>query len=223
MSAAFYHLLVLVVAAYAVIRGFRRKMSGQIPAAIGTAFGAVCANIFNRPVAETIWGLFPWVDGKVQESFAYSVAASILIFFAVFILFRFITSFIGAAFRYVDTTVLDNISGALFSLFLYLLYVSMAYNFLLSINTDSPLHKSLKSDDGNIVEEVMALAPAVLGCESPQELAHRLQLEDAKRISMSDKADKQYRCLSDKQYADCRTNKIEYQLINYKNLEFVRT
>lgn len=189
MSAAFYHLLVLVVAAYAVIRGFRRKMSGQIPAAIGTAFGAVCANIFNRPVAETIWGLFPWVDGKVQESFAYSVAASIIIFFAVFILFRFITSFIGAAFRYVDTTVLDNISGALFSLFLYLLYVSMAYNFLLSINTDSPLHKSLKSDDGNIVEEVMALAPAVIGCESPQELAHRLQLEDAKKISMSGKTD----------------------------------
>ena len=32
----------------------------------------------------------------------------------------------------------------------------------------------------------MLLAPAVLGCEGPDESAHRIQLEEAKKISIND-------------------------------------
>lgn len=67
-----------------------------------------------------------------------------------------------------------------------MLLVSMAYNLILGFDSGSVLLKSMKSDDGNIVEEVMLLAPAVLGCEGPDELAHRIQLEEAKKISIND-------------------------------------
>ena len=61
--------------------------------------------------------------------------------------------------------------------------MSIAYNFLLALNPGSILLKSARSDDGNAVGEVMLLAPSLLGGEDVEELFHRVQLEEAKKIS----------------------------------------
>lgn len=186
MSVVLYHILVLGVAAFAVLRGFRMKFSRQLPAVIGTAFGIVCARIFTDPLAEVLRGAFPWIQGEASESFTYGIVAASLVFLAVYAVFRTVTSFLLFVFKNSDSTILDNIGGSLFTLFEYMLLVSMAYNIILGFDSDSILLKSMKSDDGNIVEEVMLLAPAVLGCEGPDELAHRIQLEEAKKISIND-------------------------------------
>ena len=43
--------------------------------------------------------------------------------------------------------------------------------------------KYASSDDGNVVEVVMMLAPGLLGCRSYEDLYHLLQLREAKKIS----------------------------------------
>lgn len=186
MSVVLYHILVLGVAAFAVLRGFRMKFSRQLPTVIGTAFGIVCARIFTDPLADVLRGAFPWIQGEASESFTYGIVAASLVFLAVYAVFRTVTSFLLFVFKNSDSTILDNIGGSLFTLFEYMLLVSMAYNIILGFDSDSILLKSMKSDDGNIVEEVMLLAPTVLGCEGPDELAHRIQLEEAKKISIND-------------------------------------
>ena len=186
MSVVLYHVLVLGVVALAVLRGFRMNFFRQLPSVIGTAFGIVCARIFTAPLSDIIKGAFPWIQGSVSESFTYGIVAASFVFMAVYAVFRTVTSFLLSVFRETDSTILDNIGGSLFTLFEYMLLVSMAYNLILGFDSGSVLLKSMKSDDGNIVEEVMLLAPAVLGCEGPDELAHRIQLEEAKKISIND-------------------------------------
>lgn len=187
MSVVLYHILVLGVAAFAVLRGFRMKFSRQLPAVIGTAFGIVCARIFTDPLADVLRGAFNWIPyGSAEESFTCGIVAASLVFLAVYAVFRTVTTFLLFVFKNTDSTILDNIGGSLFTLFEYMLLVSMAYNIILGFHSDSILLKSMKSDDGNIVEEVMLFAPAVLGCEGPDELAHRIQLEEAKKISIND-------------------------------------
>ncbi len=51
------------------------------------------------------------------------------------------------------------------------------------ISSPLPAIALLRSDDGNAVGEVMLLAPSLLGGEDVEELFHRVQLEEAKKIS----------------------------------------
>ncbi len=44
-------------------------------------------------------------------------------------------------------------------------------------------NNNASADDGNVVECVMLLAPGLLGCGSVEDLAHILQLKEAKKIS----------------------------------------
>lgn len=82
-----------------------------------------------------------------------------------------------------DRTILDNLGGAVYSLFKYMMFLSMAYNFIVVLNPGTVLLKSAKSDDGNAIEEVMLLSPALLGGQDVMDLSHLIQLEDAKKIS----------------------------------------
>ena len=61
MHAAAFHIIVIAVAAVAVVRGWRRGLSGQAASVLGFAFGTVCAHVM-APWAEAevaSWGLMP--------------------------------------------------------------------------------------------------------------------------------------------------------------------
>ena len=49
--------------------------------------------------------------------------------------------------------------------------------------TTGGLARTARFHDGNIVEGVMKIAPAVLGFPDGEEVGHYQQLEDAKKIS----------------------------------------
>lgn len=185
--------LVLVVALVAVIWGFRRGMARQTPSLIGVAFGIICARLFAEPMQEVIYGAFPEAHGSVGEEFIYSTIARTLIFAGVFLIFATITGFLG---RVLDddenSTILNNIGGSIFSLFKYMLILSLCMNCAVAMQLTRParepdrlpdLIEYMKSDDGNAVEEAMLLGPACVGGEDGEELAHRLQLAAARRIS----------------------------------------
>lgn len=184
MQSVIYHLIVVIVAAFSTIVGFRRGLGRQTPSVIGLAFGIVCARLLSPGLDGVLYGAFPSVHGKVEERFLYDTLSSGLIFFSIYAIFRTLTGFLGKVLASTsDSTILDNLAGSLFGLFKYMLFLSIVYNFLCGASSESELRKCARSDDGNIVEEVMLLSPALLGGEDVMDLSHKIQLEEAKKIS----------------------------------------
>lgn len=178
-----YALIILLVAAFSAVRGFKRGLARQVPSLIGTAFAIVSARILSPGLFDVLYDNFPSAHGHVEQNYIYFSFSNGIIFFAIFAIFTFTTKFLGKALHRNNRTILDNLGGGLFALFNSLLMMSLILNIILSLNLNSSLLKAAKSDDGNIVTEVMLLSPALLGGEDVEDLSHEVQLEEAKKIS----------------------------------------
>lgn len=183
MSDAVFHILAITVAAVAVIKGFGRGFTGQVSGVLGFAFGTVCAHVFDSQSEMFVRGLLPGIKDSVAAPFIYSVLGASLIYVSVFLIFRIFTKVLRAAMQVFYIGMLDRLLGAAFCLAKYMLILSIIYNLILCVNPDSRLLKYATTRDGNIVEIVMMLAPGLLGCDSYEDLAHLLQLREAKKIS----------------------------------------
>lgn len=177
-----YHVIPLVVAAYSLSRGYRKGFNRQIPKLIGFCFGIVCAHLFSAPAEECMRSIFPGIASRVEGGYIYSVLSTGSIYILIYFLLNICTSFLKLIFRS-KPEIIGRLTGSLFCFIRYMLMLSVMYNIWLGMNPRSELMKFAKSDDGNIVEMVMLISPAVLGGESVEDLAHKLQLEDAKSIS----------------------------------------
>lgn len=178
-----YSLIVLLGAALAAFWGFRKGFSRQVPSLIGLAFGIISARLFGPAMYDILYGAFPSAHSRIEENFVYDTTSRAFVFIAIYYIFKTITFFLSRAFKNDEPTILNNIGGSLLSMFKYLLAVSIFFNFLVAVNLDSALLKAVKSDDGNAVEEVLLLSPALFGGENILDLSHKLQLEEAKKIS----------------------------------------
>ncbi|MDE7413847.1 MAG: CvpA family protein [Muribaculaceae bacterium] len=178
-----FHIIVILVLAFSTIKGFRDRLSSMTPSAFGIAFGVLCSYIFRFPVEEYVRTTLPYEASSVEGEFIISNISCSLIFIIAFTIFFFSTYVLKYLFKKIDTGLLDNISGALFGAFRGALYISIAYNLFLAVFPDSRLLKYAMHDDGDIVHEVMLISPFLLGSESVDELAHKVQLEKAKTIS----------------------------------------
>lgn len=178
-----YHMIAVGVAGASVVVGFRRGLARQTPAVIGVAFGIVSARLLAPGLDEVLYGAFPSVHGKVEERFLYDTLSTGLVFFSIYAIFRTVTSFLGKVMASGDKSILDNLAGALFGLFKWILFLSIFFNFICGASEGSDLRRCARSDDGNIAEEVMLLAPTLLGGEDVVDLSHKIQLDEAKKIS----------------------------------------
>lgn len=176
-------LTAIAVIGVSLVAGYRRGGTRQIPRLIGILIGAVCARIFLQPVMNAFMEAFPQAMGRTETGYFYSTLAGGLVFVAVYIIFRFATSFIAYALRKREKSVINGIAGSVISLTTYVIFLSLFYNAMLCMSPRSALMDSMQADDGNIVEEVLMAAPAVLGTQTPEELRHSQQLEDASKIS----------------------------------------
>lgn len=183
MSEAAYHIVVIVVGAVAVIKGFHSGFTGQISGVLGFAFGTVCTHVFSdQAEAATRW-LLPGIEGHVGAGFIYSVISAALVYIVVYLLFKMLTRVLKSAMQVFYVGMLDKLLGSAFCLTKYMLLLSIVYNLIVCVNPSSQLMKYATSDDGNVVECVMLLAPGLLGCHSFEDLSHLLQLREAKKIS----------------------------------------
>lgn len=178
-----YFIAVLAVALVAVFRGFRAGFIGCVADVLGLGFGITCARMFGEPFEIWLRGVFTSWAGRVTGEFVYSLAAATLIFVVTFVVFRFIGQVLKAAMSVIHVGTFNSLAGCLFCLMEYLLFLSLAFNVFVAVRPRSSLMKTATADDGNIVRETMFLGPALLGCENFEELAHKLQLEDARKIS----------------------------------------
>lgn len=178
-----YHLLVIIVALLAIVRGYRRGLTGQVTSVLGLAFGVVCCHIF-------IPGMTGFFDGwhmighfRDGGEYLTSNLSGAIIFFGVYFLFRSITGILRKAADQLGTSLLDSIIGAVFCLYNYLLMLSIAFNVAVGWNTESSLMHDGRSDDGNLVNIVLRIGPAALGSVTFGEFSHEMQLRDARKIS----------------------------------------
>ncbi|MBD5309486.1 MAG: CvpA family protein [Bacteroides sp.] len=183
MGEAAYHIIVLVVAAVALFKGFRSGFTGQVSGILGFAFGTVCCHVFGEDVESVIRMIFPGIADVPGNTFIYSVLGVAVVYIAVYLVFRMLTGVLRSAMQVFGLGLLDRLFGSAFCMVKYLLFLSIAYNIIVCVNPDSPLMKYANADDGNVVECVMLLAPEFLGCYSFADLSHILQLRAARRIS----------------------------------------
>lgn len=183
MTDLLYHLIVIAVLAFGTIKGFRQRLTTQVPSCIAIAFGIVCSYIFRFPTEELVRSFLKAEANGVDGEFVISNLACTLIFIISYTIFYLCTYVLKFFLRMLETGLLDNIAGAIFGVMRGALFISMAYNLLLSVFPDSRLLKYAMHDDGDIVHEVMLISPFMLGSESVDELAHKVQLEQAKTIS----------------------------------------
>lgn len=183
MSDIIFHIIVIAVAVLAIFRGFRRKLTNQISSILGFSFGIVGAHVFAPEIEPSIRQIIPLFEGRVTESFAYSFISAAVIYIISLILFSIFTRVLRSALQVFETNVLDAIFGALYTTALYLFNLSLLYNLFVCIDPGSSLVKLTADDDGNLVEGIVLYAPSALGAENVNDLAHKIQLLEAKKIS----------------------------------------
>lgn len=183
MWSGIWHLVVITVAVWAIVTGFRRGFMRQAGWMLAVAFGIVgsrLASVDFNPVVEE-W-VPQWVDG-FKRTFVVQTLAGSLIYIVVSVVIGLIALPLGGILRVLGGGILDSIGGAIFRLFQYLMIISIAFNLVVDMNPGGDLTRSSRQHDGNVVEGVMQLAPSVLGFPGGEEVGHRQQLEDAKKIS----------------------------------------
>ena len=61
--------------------------------------------------------------------------------------------------------------------------LSVLFNLMVGMSPDSKLMKQAQADDGNVVREILLLFPSLTGGSDIEELALKIQLREAKKIS----------------------------------------
>lgn len=178
-----YTLIVLVVGALSVVWGFRRGLGRQTSSIVAIAFGLVSARLLAPGLQQVLYGAFDSLRGAVEEQFIYETLSASIVFVTVYGVFRAIISFIDRVIGQGEKTLIGNLGGALFATFKHLVMLSVLLNLMVGIDIDSKLMKQAQADDGNVVREILLLFPSLTGGSDVEDLALKIQLREAKKIS----------------------------------------
>ena len=183
MTETVYPLLVILLGVVGLVSGYRRGLARQVSGVLGVAFGIVCARLFSPVCGEKLLEIYPAVGDGFAGPFTVSCLSAGGVFVFVYLLFDSVTSILRSAMQLISVGMLDSLAGGVFGMFRYLLFVSLAYNLAADINPEGRLVGYARCHDGNVVEEVMLIAPALLDFRGIDELCHAVQLREASRIS----------------------------------------
>ena len=189
-----YPLLIIAVILLAIWRGWKLGMVFQLASLLGLAFGCVAARLLAPEVE-------PWVAEHLEEyigseptplqDYALSCVSAALVFVAVYLAFKLIASLLKSAMSLLNVGAFNNILGAAFNAAKWIVILSVVLNVWLALFPDSRLGTYTNDGDGNVVELVMAVAPALMDTESPDELDHQKRLEQAREMEQDAAAGEQ--------------------------------
>lgn len=183
MQNTIYLTVILFMAAFSAVIGFRRGFTGQLASLLSLAFGAVGSRILTPRFAPSFE---PWVSDVLHEpfvGFSSELFCAVCIYIFIYALFSFFTGILNGAVSVFRVGMFNRLSGSFFCIFKNLLWVSIAYTVILSLNPESGLLKYARQNDGNVISAVMELTPAILGCNGANDLAHLIQMKEAAKIS----------------------------------------
>lgn len=187
-----YPLIIIILLTFAAWRGWERGMLNQIASLLGLAFGFVTARLFYEPMSEVIDPMFPGPETFADEPFGtplrrytlYIVSAS-AVFIITYMVFTLIGSVLSRAMQLIHTGAVNSILGAALCFCKWLVLLSIILNLMLVAKPEGALAKYCNDGDGNVVELVMNVAPALFNTESPAELNHYKRLQQAKQLEQS--------------------------------------
>lgn len=178
-----YYILVVIIAVWSIFTGYGRGFMRQIGALLGVAFGIVAARMLAPAFVPTVDG---WLlDGFTgfNRPFVSETLGCGLIYFVVSGIITLATWPLGKLMRVFGSGVLDSIGGALLRMFQWLIALSIVFNLIVDLSPAGELTRTSRLHDGNIVEGVLKIAPALMDFPGAEEVGYRQQLEDAKKIS----------------------------------------
>lgn len=186
-----YPLMFIAVLVYAVWRGWNKGMIHQVASLLGLSFGFVAARLFVDHIAGLIDPHFPSPDhfgaepfGGMMRGYTLSLASAALVFTAVYWVFRLLGLVLESAMQLIHTGAVNSIIGAAFCACKWTVILSVVFNLWLAFKPDCGLLKYCDAGDGNVVELVMQVAPALFGTESPDDLEHYRRLEQGKQLGL---------------------------------------
>lgn len=180
-----WHLIVLIVTGFAMIRGWRLGFIGQMGGVLGVAFGVVTAHLFMDPAAHFFMQLHLWPIDNVAAHFASQLLGCSAIYAITYFALWCFGRLLAEAMSIIPTGILNALFGSAICIAKYLIALSIFFNIAVASNPQSLLMKYACDDDGNIVQGVMNIAHPALGCQSYWDLAHIIQLREAKKISLN--------------------------------------
>lgn len=166
MTAFDYIIIILIVAS--IWTGFKKGLLKQLGSLAGVFVGIVCARIFTASLSE--WfvnkGFFNGLASSSPELFKNYVnttIAAIILFFSGYLLTRLIISVLNYTLGFFPMSVINRVAGALFTVFINFLLLSLFLNICQIFKSDGPILGKSELMGGRIGEQVMNMAPAVFG------------------------------------------------------------
>lgn len=149
-------ILLIIVAISAIIRGFYSGFISRIGALAAIFMAIMASRLFGHDVYAR-WGT---MFGEDHDTLALIVSYAI-VFVACYIAVRLLARLVRAAVHTLCLGLLDRAAGALFSLFEWMLVVSMCMNLYVAISPSGITHFT---GNGHAMRHaVYDLAPAVIG------------------------------------------------------------
>ncbi len=148
--------IILIVFVGAVAYGFYRGVIVQVGAVAAILFAVVLCRLGGEPLAE-------FIAGDDAPSSLDLVVAKVIAFVVGYLSVRVVASLFKKATHALSLGGLDRLGGVVFSLFQWMLVLSLLINLWLVIKPDPPLSELSTLANGHAAPAIVRLAPAVLG------------------------------------------------------------
>lgn len=140
--------------------GFRKGIVKQI----GSLGGIVAGVIICRIGGTWLTGMI--ADNPEAPEYTDSILAKVILFLAGYISVRCIAHFLRQVTRALRAEALDRIAGAVFSIFQWMLVMSLLLNLWLIIKPATDFCAMSTLANGHAINAILSLAPAVMGWAS---------------------------------------------------------
>lgn len=150
-------IIILVVFAGSVILGYYRGVIVQA----GAVGGLILATILCRIGASWLAARIAGQDGC--PDYFDTVLANVILFIAGYLAVRVVCHFFKKVTHALKLGMIDRLAGAVFSLFQWMMVLSLALNFWLVVSPQTDFAQHSRLGNGKAVGAVVELAPAVLG------------------------------------------------------------
>lgn len=151
--------------------GWRKGIVLQLGSLAGIVAGAVACRVGGDWLTALLMSSNPEVVTPGEHYF-YTVLARVILFIAGYLLIKVIARFLRGVTHALHIGVLDRLAGAIFSLFAWMMVLSLVINFWLVVKPQTSLYSMSRLGNGHVIETITALAPAALGWAVDCELFH---------------------------------------------------
>ena len=157
-------IIIIIIAGASLIYGFWKGFAVQMGAIAGVIVGILACQFFGDDVALWVGSILPsFSDDGVTAAFINKTIAYIILFILCYCTVRILASFVKSISKIILAGIFDRILGALFSMFQWMIALSLFLNLVKLISPESSLITASTLANGHAINAILDLGPAVLG------------------------------------------------------------